>query len=485
MSPLDNPVLLVRRLLELPAETEWLEFKHDNADPVRIGRDICALANAATYYEVRYAYKIWGVDDRTHAIVGTTFNPLTAKKGNQPLEMWLRLQLSSNVQFEFESVLIDEKQVVLLRVWPAMYQIALFCKVPYMRSGSSTHELQRGSALEAGLWRKVQHEVFEIQVARASCSRRELFDLLDVGVYFSKQGLPVPTNEETIVHYLVDEGLVIPEDDGSFAITNMGALLFAITFDEFPAVARKAARVIQYEGSGRISMLKSRTFSEGYAVCLDKLVDYIMTLLPSREVIVRATRTTQSQLPALAVRELIANALVHQDFAVTGAGPLIELFDDRLEVTNPGTPLVDVTRIVNDPPRARNEKLAALMRRLGFCEEAGSGWDKVIEACEYFTLPAPRIETPGDNMRVTLFASKPFRDLTQDERTMACYWHTCIQYANKSAATNQSLRDRFGLPSSAASQVSRLIRDCIEAGLIRQMDPSASKKNMRYVPAWA
>lgn len=92
-------------------------------------------------------------------------------------------------------------------------------------------------------------------------------------------------------------------------------------------------------------MLRSRTFASGYAICLDELVDYIMALLPSREVIVHATRSTQTQLPALAVREIVANALIHQDFSITGTGPLIEVFADRLEVTNAGAPLVDVMRI--------------------------------------------------------------------------------------------------------------------------------------------
>lgn len=339
--------------------------------------------------------------------------------------------------------------------------------------------------MESELWRKVQQEVYESQIARTLCTAEEVQSLLDCESYFNRQSMLMPESGRTTIHYLVDEGLVVAEDDGMFAVTSMGALLFARNLEEFPAVVRKAPRVIQYEGSGRISMLRSRTFASGYAICLDELVDYIMALLPSREVILHATRSTQTQLPALAVREIVANALIHQDFSITGIGPLIEVFADRLEVTNAGAPLVDVMRIVNDPPRARNEKTAALMRRLGFCEEAGSGWDKVVEACEYYTLPAPRIETPMDSTRVTLFAAIAYRDLTPEERELACYWHACICYANRTAATNQSLRARFGLSPSASAQISRLIHTCIDHGLIRAMDADASKKNMRYVPAWA
>ncbi len=82
--------------------------------------------------------------------------------------------------------------------------------------------------------------------------------------------------------------------------------------------------------------------------------------------------------PELAIRELVANALIHQDFSVTGAGPTVEIFDDRIDITNPGEPLVDTQRFLDTPPRSRNEALASLMRRARICEERGSGIDKVV-----------------------------------------------------------------------------------------------------------
>jgi len=67
--------------------------------------------------------------------------------------------------------------------------------------------------------------------------------------------------------------------------------------------------------------------------------------------------------PEIAVRELVANALIHQDFSITGAGPMVEVFGDRVEITNPGEPLIDTLRFIDEPPRSRNEMLASLMRR--------------------------------------------------------------------------------------------------------------------------
>lgn len=66
----------------------------------------------------------------------------------------------------------------------------------------------------------------------------------------------------------------------------------------------------------------------------------------------------------MALRELMANMLIHQDFSITGTGPMICIFDGRIEFTNPGSSLVDVARLLNDPPHSRNEKMAAICRRL-------------------------------------------------------------------------------------------------------------------------
>ena len=327
---------------------------------------------------------------------------------------------------------------------------------------------------------------FESQAAATDLTPDAVLDMLNSEAFYRRQGLPIVRGASTILRHFAQEGLAFVQDNGLVSITNMGALLFANDLLAFPsAIVRKAARVIQYDGRGRFAIMRQKTFNRGYVLCLDEIVEYLFALLPARTVIERATRRDIPQLPEPAVREAVANALIHQDFWVSGAGPLIEVFDNRLEVTNPGAPLVETLRIVNDPPRSRNELMAALMRRLDYCEEAGSGWDRMVVTCEMRQLPAPRIEVMGDNTRVTLFSETPFKNLTPDERQMACYWHACVRYADAEAATNRSLRKRFGLADSQSAQISRLVKDCMERGLIKQLDPAASKKEMRYVPWWA
>ncbi len=91
----------------------------------------------------------------------------------------------------------------------------------------------------------------------------------------------------------------------------------------------------------------------------EDLIGYINGLLPSNEVVEQAIRRAVPMFPELAVRELVANALVHQDFFVTGTGPTVEIFSDRMEITNPGDPIVDPERFLDSPPKSRNEDLAA------------------------------------------------------------------------------------------------------------------------------
>lgn len=101
--------LLVQKLSGLNSELSWVEFKHDNYDPYMIGKDISALANGAALEERDLAYFVWGIDDKTHSVVGTEYDLQSLKKGNEELENWLRGLLSSNADFEFSSGLVEGK----------------------------------------------------------------------------------------------------------------------------------------------------------------------------------------------------------------------------------------------------------------------------------------------------------------------------------------------------------------------------------------
>lgn len=138
---MENLSVLVKELCKVESENSCIEFKHSNYNQDMIGKDISALANGAAYEEKDCAYMIWGVDDKTHEIVGTDYDQYSLKIGNQEIESWLRTMLSKNANFEFHTVEIDGKKVVVLIIYKATHYTVTFKKIDYIRVGSYTKQL--------------------------------------------------------------------------------------------------------------------------------------------------------------------------------------------------------------------------------------------------------------------------------------------------------------------------------------------------------
>jgi predicted HTH transcriptional regulator len=489
MSRSDSPEYLTGLLHELCSvvgETEWVEFKRNNADPQEIGEYISALSNAAALCGKVNAYVVWGVDDDTRGIVGTTFRPSRAKKGAEDLENWLTRLLNPSPHFRFVEFDYEGMLVSLLEIPRAWHRPVQFQGQEYIRVGSYKKKLKAHPEKERELWRIFDTVPFEQQVAAERQSGTDVLALLDYPAYFGLLDIPLPENREQILARLADDHLIAPREQGCWDILNLGAILFAKDLGRFQHLQRKSVRVIEYEGEGRVRTKREYQGHMGYAAGFEGLIGFLKPLLPENEVIGEALRKTVPMYPELAIRELVANAIIHQDFTMTGTGPMIELFSNRLEITNPGEPLMDTRRFVDTPPQSRNEALASFLRRVGICEERGSGVDKVVFETEFFQLPAPLFEVVGGHTRAVLFAHKPFREMDKAERVRACYLHACLQYVQRSQMTNTTLRGRFGVNERNRAQVSRVISDTMDASLIKPYDPeSDSKRHASYVPYWA
>ncbi|CAG1014487.1 hypothetical protein ANAEL_04992 [Anaerolineales bacterium] len=478
-------VSLVQELRKLPKETEWLEFKVNNDEPQEIGEYISALANSAALCGKAFAYLVWGVEDGTHVVKGTTFSPATCKIGNEELENWLLRLLAPKIHFRFYEVIVDDKAVVLLEIERAFRHPVQFQGQEFVRIGSYKKKLKEFPEKERALWRIFDQKPFEDGIAVERVSSEEVLRLLDYPAYFDLMKRPLPEGREGILRALVDDELILQAEAGGWSITNLGAILFAKRLNDFRSLKRKAMRVVVYRGNSRVETIKEQTGGKGYASGFEGLIDYINGLLPSNEIIEQALRKSVPMYPELAVRELVANALIHQDLFATGTGPMVEIFDDRMEISNPGVPLVAPERFLDTPPKSRNESLASLMRRIGICEERGSGVDKVVFQTEYYQLPAPIFEVTGDTTRAVLFAHRPLTKMDQADRIRACYLHACLKYVNREYLTNSSLRERFGIEPQNTATASRLIKEAIEAGGILPYDTSAAPKLMKYIPWWA
>ena len=321
------------------------------------------------------------------------------------------------------------------------------------------------------------------EASRAGLDGQQVVELLDTQTFFELLKLPYPTSQPGVLERLIQERLVTKDAD-SYSISRLAALLLARRFEDFPDVARKAARVVVYAGTSKLKTKLDQTGSRGYAVSFQSLLRFVMAQLPQNEVIEGALRKEVKLLPEAAIRELLANALVHQDFQIGGSSVMVEVFEDRVEISNPGEPIVPVERFI-DGYESRNEHMADLMRRFGICEEKSSGIDRVVQAAEIFQLPAPEFRVDLKRTRVTIFGPQPFEEMQRGDRVRACFQHCALKWVMRERMTNQSLRERFQLPEEKAPTISQVIAASVESGLVK-LDQSvgASKKFARYLPFW-
>lgn len=309
-----------------------------------------------------------------------------------------------------------------------------------MRVGSNKKPLKDYAELERELWRRFDSTPFEEQFAAEKLSGSDALALLDYPAYFDLLKLPPAEDRTALLERLEADRLLVRNAAGTWDISNLCAILFARDLHQFRGLVRKAMRVVVYDGRERIRTLREQEGRKGYASGFAGLIEYINALLPRNEVIGKALRREVPMYPDLAVRELVANALIHQDFSVIEAGPMVEVFSDRMEITNPGLPLVSVERFLDSPPRSRNEQLASFMRRIGICEERSRGVDKVVFETEVFQPPAPSFETPEGSTRAILFAHMAYRDMDSRDRIRVCYLHACLRCVQRDPMTARTIR---------------------------------------------
>lgn len=477
---------LIKELCGLNSEAEWVEFKTSKVDPQEIGANVSALANSAALLRKHCGYIVWGVEDTEHVVVGTSFKPREIKIGNEELENWLLHNLEPRVDIKIHERKVDGKHVALFEVQAANNRPVRFKDAEYVRVGSYTKKLRDYPEKERNLWRIFDRVNFEEGIAKKDVNSDDVLTTIDYPNYFAMLKAPLPDNRAAILQRLISDKIIVPVVSDHYDITNVGAVLFAKDLKDFDGLSRKALRIIIYRGNNRTETVKELLAPKGYAIGFEDALRYINDQLPQNEVIGEALRKEVRKYPQIAIRELVANALIHQDFIITGSGPTVEIFLDRMEITNPGVPLIDPLRFIDEPPRSRNERLAALMRRMAICEERGSGIDKVISHIELFQLPAPDFRVSAESTITVLYGPRKFGQMDREERIRACYQHACLLYVSGQHMTNASLRKRLGIKDSNYPIASKIIRDAIETGLVKsKFERPVSKKDASYVPFWA
>ena len=454
------------------SETQRLEFKEAKLqyDNEKIYRYCVAIANEGG------GYMLLGVADKPPR------NVVGSAAITNPIEMAEKLFQAVGFRVEIEVVAHPAGRVVVLHIPSRPRGTAYHLEGAYlMRSGESLVPMSEDQLRK--IFAEGEPNWLE-EHSKVGIDGQGVVDFLDTQTFFELLKLPYPTTQAGVLERLQTERL-IDKDVSGFNIRRLAAVLISKRMQDFPDVSRKAPRVVVYNGNSKLETKLDQVGGKGYAVGFQGLIAFIMGQLPQNEVIVDALRKEVKLVPEIAMREIVANALVHQDFKVTGSGVMIEVYSDRVEVSNPGTPVVPIERFI-DGYQSRNERLADLMRRMRICEEKSSGIDKVVHSAEIFQLPAPDFRRGHNRTHVLVFGPKDFEDMDRRDRIRACYQHCVLRYVMGERMTNQTMRDRFRLPKSKSAIVSQIIAHAIEEGSIK-LDQSVgeSRKFARYLPSWA
>lgn len=457
---------------QLPSETQNLEFKEAKTqyDTKKLSRYCVAIANEGG------GHLILGVKDKLpREVVGTQAFPDVVDIAGK-LFTWVGFRI------DIEEINHPDGRILVFIIPARPRGTAYHYEGAYlMRSGEELVPMSEDQLRK--IFAEGQPNWLE-EIALKNISAQDVVHLLDTQTFFELLNLPYPTDQSGVIGKLISEKLIEKTDVG-FNILNIGAILLAKNLKNFSHIQRKATRVIVYKGESKLETLSDLTGEKGYAVGFIGLVQYVMGKLPQNEIIKNAIRKEVKLVPEVVIRELLANALIHQDFEMTGASPVVEVFSNRIEISNPGEPIVPVERFI-DGYQSRNERLADIMRRFGICEEKSSGIDRVIESAEILQLPAPEFLISHKRTIVVIHGERAFRDMSGSDRVRACYQHCVLQYVLRKQMTNQSLRQRFGVSEGSANIISQIISSAVEQNLIKN-DPNApdSRRYARYIPFWA
>ena len=463
-------------LKPVPSELNDLDWKSDlSPKSDKLAQHISAFANQSGG-----GFLVFGVNDD-----GTLFS-VTQNDANSIVERLGNIAISSlNHPIVIEHAFIEYEGYSLLFVYiPEHKDKPVHIKGgdlfnSYCRSAGLTVKMpQHLVRIQAGISQGVP---YELQIAMDHLTPDYVLQALHYQKAFEILGREVPSTKEPILN-IMREYHFCGFTSNHWHITNLGALLFANNLRDFSFLGGKSLIIRKFFGTNNLDMDFDRISNLGYAIDFHDSIDFIMKHTHKGEI--RDIRRTYDYIyPKDAIREFVANALIHQDFTHPGSQIAVEIFTDRLTITNPGEPLNDVNLLIHLPPKSRNELLANTMYLLNFCEKRGSGINKAYEAIEQKGNPAVKFRKSEVHTQVILFPVKDFREMTKSERINVCYQHACLLFKKNVPITNQSLRDRFHVSKGKSKAISFIISDALEMGLIKPYNEnSESRKFASYIP---
>ncbi len=385
-----------------PTETEWLEFKRNRYAPEQLGEYLSALANSACLANRPTGYLIFGIDDETHEVVGTNFDPYNTKaKGNQDLLPWLAAGLHPNTGFELRIVDYPAGRVVVFEVGPARDQPVNFYGTAYIRVGSSKTKLSNHPEKARAIWTHGSDWSAEV------CEQASLHDLAPEAIAKAREQFIVrhPSQTAEIEGWddttFLNKARVLKQD----TMTNAALLLLGQPESSallVPAVARISW--VLKDADNR--ELDYEHIEPPFLLAGDRLLQRIRNL--TVRALPNGTLFPQefTQYDPWVIREALHNSIAHQDYRLRGRIVVVE-FPDRILLTNVGGFLPgDVATVIRqDAPQAlyRNPFLARAMVELNLIDTQGGGIKRMFDTQRKRSFPLPDYDlTETETSRVAV-----------------------------------------------------------------------------------
>ena len=390
-------------LLALPAETEWVEFKHNNDNPQEIGEYVSALANGAALHGKACGYFVWGIEDGTHRVVGTAFRPRRARVGNEELENWLLQKLTPRVDFTIHEFTMEGQSVVLFIVQAANSAPVRFGGEAFIRVGSYKKKLKDFPEKERKLWLNLSHsrEDWSAQVVPAAT----LADLDPVALAFAcaqyREKNPARAAEAEQWDDITFLNKAKVCSGGQITRT---ALLLLGREESAHFLSPAQVRITWVLRDEKDVEKDYRHFDSPLILASDRVLAKIRNLtvrqMPSGTLFPHEV----TQYDPWVIRETLHNCIAHQDYWQGGRINVVER-PDSLLFTNRGSfiPGTVEQMIRNDAPPEiyRNPFLAQAMVNLNMIDTIGSGIRRMFLKQRARSFPLPDYDL-GDPQRVAV-----------------------------------------------------------------------------------
>jgi len=285
----DEHLIKLLDFLITQPENEYIEFKENFHLAEEIGKNISALSNSACIHNQTFAYLVFGIEDNTHKVLGTSFNAKSSKKGNEELTLWLNKYLKPKIEFEvFEFDYTNDKHISLYKIYATKNIPIEFNNVAYIRVGSNTTKLSEHPEKARKIWNN-DSTPFEKAISKSDLNINDIIELLNVESYYNLTKQPLPDNKYNVMDRFEEEAFIIKTND-TYSITNLGAILLANNISHFEKLKRKVVRIITYKGANKIDTIREKVGSRGYAVGFTGMMNWLHSQLPANEEIGKAFR---------------------------------------------------------------------------------------------------------------------------------------------------------------------------------------------------